>query len=164
MDLGAPILDVQSSRLSANTTSSSSSAKTTQIVKDGVVTAAGFEPIKITITSTNQNSSSSNTFNPNIKISQETQTITNTQTVQETIINKTPNVNAVYEAIEVEESNKGTTILITVILLVFVVIGVVTARYYYLKKKHEDIKMKAKGDKTRLEMEMTAKKIISQSE
>lgn len=57
MNLGAPILDVQTTITSDSETSSGSSTPVI-IVSNGVVTAPGFDPIVITSTGSNSNGAS----------------------------------------------------------------------------------------------------------
>jgi len=60
MDLGAPILDVESG--------------SEKLVEDGIIVAPGFDPVVLTPTKTNKNTIRKRNFKPDVNIRNETET------------------------------------------------------------------------------------------
>ena len=138
MDLGAPILDVAVVVVSTDTSvaGSTSEPTTSSIIQDGVVTAAGYEPITITTTETNINRSQ-DSFDADVDILTDASTV-----YQDVIIKKEVNTPSIISEV-VEDKKAGKVFGIIIGILLFLAAFVIL-RYFYLKN------MKAKLDAERL--------------
>jgi hypothetical protein len=121
MDLGAPILDV-SAVTTGETTSSS-----TAIVTNGVVTAAGFDPIIITSTAANSGTDGRDVFIPTVDIYHSN-----------TTIYRNISVGATDNSLKMNLTSQ-IAIIVLVTILLLIILGCV-GRYVYYTVHHDKIK------------------------
>jgi len=112
MDLGAPLLDVQSA---ATGDSSVKATATTSIISGGVVSAPGYKPIVITASAANAAGGAANTFVPDLPIFKVNATVV-------TNVNVTKTRHPIHDNLTILVGKNKTAVLIVAVALAFIVL------------------------------------------
>ena len=138
IDLGAPILDVAvvvaTTDTSAAASESTSSNTVEKVISDGVVTAAGYDPITITVTETN--AAQRQEWNPDVDITEDADTVYQDMVIKKEVY-KDPSVNTINKLDE--EGNSGSMAIAVVVGVILAILLIVGIRICYLKANSDKL-------------------------